>query len=110
LLLNNNNKDIDNKIDELNNKIDILDKKILTIKNKSLDNKKKCLFCNSEFSNKQNLVRHINNYCIYKKNYDTKKKYINDDINLLLEDKKDLSDEIKKLDEKDDEIKKLLKK
>lgn len=110
----------DNKIEDLDIKNNRLEKKILLLKNKSLKIEKKCLFCNKDFSNKTNLLRHINNNCTENKDFNNKKLCINEDINRIINDNKELQENINKLEEdknkiiieqqikqKDDEIKKL---
>ena len=61
--------------------------------NKSIQNDKKCIFCDSIFSNKWNLLRHINDSCSTKKNMILNK-------NNLIEERKQFEDKIKEFNDK----------
>ena len=84
------------KIDEININLDKL-------YNLSLQSKKKCFYCENNFSTKQNLERHIENYCIDKKKIlEDKFKYIDiienkkNDLKIIIENNKMLK-KIKRL-------------
>jgi hypothetical protein len=75
------------KNDDLINNYDIaihdINKKINDIKESSLDTKIKCNFCNQNFAKKGNLTRHLNNYCVTKKNMEIEKNKILEKKNKL---------------------------
>jgi uncharacterized C2H2 Zn-finger protein len=68
----NTNKKINNIKNEISSKLQN------SINNNSINNNK-CLFCNSIFSTKGNLTKHLNNSCNIKKKLETEKNEINKD-------------------------------
>lgn len=86
-----------------NEKIEIIDKEVDIKIQESLNSESKCIFCEKMFLNKGNIIRHIQSSCKIKKELIDKK-------NKLIEIKNDLIFGIKKLNEKDEEIKYLKKK
>ena len=73
LIRHENNKKSCNKphkiIKHLNDKIIDVDKKILELDKLSFESKDKCFYCDTKFSTKNNLNRHITLYCNDKKNF-----------------------------------------
>jgi hypothetical protein len=101
--ITNINKNYDNKITEIDNEI-----KLKT--DQSMDNETKCAFCNKEFLNKANNLRHINLNCVIKKNLVNKKNIIiTEKNNMVGEKEKDIENKeiTKLLSDNKNEIKEL---
>lgn len=86
-----------------NNKIENIKKNINMKLQKSLEIKKKCLFCDNDFLNKSNLIKHINNVCLEKKRLEDLIKNIENDKNKFIEENNKIFEQ--KI--KDDEVKSL---
>ena len=94
----------DDKIIDIDKKIEDIDNEIEQKAEQSIEEKTKCLFCDKLFLNKANTLRHINSYCIAKKElYNTKNKLI-DEKNILINEK-EKNIENKKNRDRDEEIK-----